>query len=282
VRVGNAACTQVQLDVYGEVLDLYATACAWGRPDKLSLWDAHRQLADWICDHWADPDSGIWEQRAREQHHVHSKVMAWVALERARQVAGDHGLDGSLDRWAANARAIRTTVLRLGWDEAGGAFRQSFEDPRPDAASLLFPSVDFLPVDDPRSLSNLARIQEELESDGLVLRFRAAEGELTAGEGAFALCSYWLVNALAAAGRVEEAVEVFDRATAGAGPLGLLSEHVEVAGGALRGNYPQAFVHAGAIAAAVNLARLGLGEAPAVESAPGRTRHLVALPAAAS
>jgi GH15 family glucan-1,4-alpha-glucosidase len=277
VRVGNAACTQVQLDVYGEVLDLYATACNWGRADKLDLWSDYRSLADWICGHWSDPDSGIWEQRAPEQHHVYSKVMAWVALDRARRVATENGLAADLDRWSASARAIRSAVLHDGWDAERGAFKQSFDDERADAANLLIPLVGFLPVDDPRALSNLACIREELETAGLVLRFRPREGELTAGEGPFTLCSFWLVNALAAAGQVEEALDVFERAVATSGPLGLFAEHLDPAGRELLGNYPQAFVHAAALSAVVNLARVGVGHAPAAQAAPSWTGHLIPL-----
>jgi len=277
VRVGNAACTQVQLDVYGEVLDVFSTACEWGREDKLERWEDFRLLADWVCDHWEEPDSGIWEQRTKEHNYVYSKVMAWVALNRARRVAGRHSLSGDLERWAANEQAIRATVFGLGWNEQLGAFKQSFDDDRVDAANLLIPLVGFIPPDDPRAHSNLARIRAELETEGLVSRFRPRENELAAGEGAFALCSFWLVNALAAAGLIDEAAETFERCSAQGSPLGLFAEHVGIPGGGLQGNYPQAFVHAAALTAAVNLARSGRGEAPAAESAPEGTAHLIPL-----
>jgi alpha,alpha-trehalase len=168
-------------------------------------------------------------------------------------------------------------VLHDGWDAERGAFKQSFDDERADAANLLIPLVGFLPVDDPRALSNLACIREELETAGLVLRFRPREGELTAGEGPFTLCSFWLVNALAAAGQVEEALDVFERAVAASGPLGLFAEHLDPAGRELLGNYPQAFVHAAALSAVVNLARVGVGHAPAAQAAPSWTGHLIPL-----
>ena len=262
VRVGNAACTQVQLDVYGEVLDLYANACARGRLDKLALWNRFSGLADWVCDHWSEPDSGIWEQRRGERHYVYSKVMAWVALDRACRVARDHTLRGDIDRWATTADAVRAAVLRDGWNTERGAFKQSFDDNRLDAANLLIPLVGFLPPDDPRSLSNLDSILEELETGGLLNRFAARADEIVAGEGAFALCSFWLVNALIAAGRIDEAFETFEQAGNHAGPLGLFAEHLDRSDGSLLGNYPQVFVHAAAISAAANLARVPASSRP--------------------
>ncbi len=272
VRVGNDACTQVQLDVYGEVLDCFATACAWGREDKLELWSRYLVLADWVVEHWQEPDDGIWEARGDPQHHVYSKVMAWVALDRALRVAGKWRLHGDLGQWALARTAIRESVLEHGWHDELGAFRQSFGSSEVDAVNLLLPLVGFIPAEDPRARSNLERIRAELEVDGLVFRNRDSS------EGAFALCSFWLVNALAHAGQIEEAASVFERAHAKASPLGLFSEEIDVGTGALLGNIPQSFVHAGALTAAVNLARVGpLGDAPAAEDAPPGIAHLVPL-----
>jgi GH15 family glucan-1,4-alpha-glucosidase len=277
VRVGNAACTQTQLDIYGEVLDCFSTAAAWGRTEKLSLWEDYRPLADWICVHWERPDAGIWELRGADRHYVHSKVMAWVALDRAIRDAEQYGLPGEVARWRLNADLIHRDVLAQGWDAEAGAFRQSYDGGGVDAANLLLGVVGFLPPADPRVLSNLDRTRAALGDGGLLVRFHD-DGDV-AGEGAFTLCSFWLVNALAAAGRVDEAAEAFEDVLArGSSPLGLLSEEVDPTSGALLGNHPQCFVHAGLVSAAVNLARAGgIGEAPAARDAPAGNAHLVAL-----
>ena len=274
VRIGNEACTQIQLDVYGDVLECFSTAHAWGRSDKLELWSDYRPLADWICTHWQRPDNGIWELRGPERHFTHSKLMAGVALDRAVRVATERGLPADLDRWRANAEAIREVVLRDGWSDERGAFKQSFEDERPDAANLLVPLVGLLPGDDPRVLSNLERTIAELTEDGLVYRFRGRG--LHDGEATFTLCSCWLVNALAASGRADEAVAAFDSILARATPLGLLAEEIVAATGEHLGNFPQAFAHAALVTAAVNLSRAaGVGDAPASEAARAATAHLV-------
>lgn len=277
VRIGNAACTQTQLDVYGDVLDCFSTSFVWGRSDKLELWEDYRPLADWICIHWEEADSGIWELRGDDRHYVYSKVMAWVALDRAIRTAESKGLPGNLERWRINAALIHASVLEHGWSDELGGFKQAYDVACLDASALLVPLVGFLPSDDARVVSNLERTLDELGTDGLMYRFGGGvpgEGE---GEGAFALCSFWLVNALAAAGRVDEAAEVFERVLARRSPLGLLSEEIDPGSGELLGNYPQAFVHAGLLSAAVNLARAGgIGEAPASNHAPAGTAHLVA------
>jgi len=275
VRVGNAACAQTQLDVYGDVLDCFSTASVWGRSDKLELWKDYRPLADWICVHWEEPDSGIWELRGEDRHYVYSKVMAWVALDRAIRTAESKGLPGDLERWRLNKALIHASVCEQGWSDGLGGFKQAYDVERLDASALVVPLVGFLPPDDPRVASNLERTLDELATDGLVYRY--ADGDPGEQEGAFALCSFWLVNAFAAAGRIDEAAETFERVLARRSPLGLLSEEIDPSSGELLGNYPQSFVHAGLLSAAVNLARAGgLGEAPASNHAPAGTAHLVA------
>ncbi len=278
VRVGNAACTQVQIDVYGEVLDAFSTSCAWGRSEKLELWEDYRPLADWVCVHWQRPDNGIWELRAEERHYVHSKLLAWVALDRAIRTAVEHRLAGDLGLWRKNERLLSEWILAHGWSDELGAFRRSAGEERLDVTNLLVPMVGFLPPDDPRVRSNLERTRAELATGEpeLLYRFRAhGDDRHHEGEGAFLLGSFWLVNALAADGRAEEAVALFERLTTRASPLGLYAEEIDPASGELLGNMPQAFVHAGALSAAVNLARAaGVGSAPASGHAPAGTAHL--------
>jgi len=209
VRVGNAACFQEQLDIYGSVLDCFTTAASWGREEKLELWEHNRPLAEWICAHWPDEDHGPWELRGRPASYVYSDVMAWTALDRASRVAAEKGLEANVERWRATMAAIRECVLTRGWSERLGAFCQSLDHERLDAANLLLPLVGFLSADDPRALSNLERIQAELAVDGLVYRF-LPRGEEPA-EGAFTVCAFWLVDALVHARRVEEAAALFER-----------------------------------------------------------------------
>jgi GH15 family glucan-1,4-alpha-glucosidase len=276
VRVGNAACRQTQLDVYGEVMECFASVCAWGRRDKLAMWPRFRALADRVCAHWREPDSGLWEVRGEEREYVHSKVMAWVAVDRALRIAGSNELDGRLDDWAATREAIRAWVLQDGWSERLQSFRQTPDADELDAANLLVPLVGFLEPDDPRTLATIDRIVAELGEDGLLYRFHGREG-------AFTTCSFWLVSALAAAGRVEEAAATYERLSSRSSPLGPYSEELDPATGTLLANLPQAFAHAASITAAINLARAGrdLGAAPASLDAPPGTAHLVPVAAQA-
>jgi GH15 family glucan-1,4-alpha-glucosidase len=277
VRVGNAACTQLQLDVHGQLLDAYTTLLAWGREDKLESWPRYCELADWTCAHWHEPDHGIWEIRGSKRHYVYSKVMAWVALERARSLAEREGLPGNIGRWRSTAERIRASVLEHGWNADAQAFRQSYEDDRLDAANLLIPLVGFLDPHDHRARETLRATRRELEMNGLVHRFASRPGEVTEGEGAFAATSFWLVNALVQAGEVDEAAHVFEDAVSRTVPLGLLSEEIDVTTGVLLGNFPQALSHASLISAAVNLARAGLGSAPEAGDAAPETAHLVSV-----
>jgi alpha,alpha-trehalase len=258
VRVGNGAWDQTQLDVYGELMN-----AIWLYRDKLG--DLHPEiqqfvsdLADAAADRWTERDAGMWEMRGEHQHHLGSKVMCWVALDRAVKLAprlGMHG--GKADRWAAERDRIRAAVLERGWSERRGAYAQAFDSDELDAAALLMPLVGFLPATDPRMRATIDAIARDLTEGGLVLRYRNTDGlnvdGLEGEEGTFVLCSFWLVSALAQAGEVDRAQQLFDALTGYANDLGLLAEEVETATGELLGNHPQAFSHIGLIIAAAHL-----------------------------
>lgn len=264
VRVGNAAARQFQLDIYGEVLD---SIHIWRKNHRMTegMWELCRRLATHVCDRWRDPDHGVWEMRARPRHFVFSKVMAWVALDRAVRIAEDLGLDGDVERWRDEREAVREDVLEKGWSEARDAFVQHYETDRMDAANLVLPLVRFLPADDRRVQATVDRIREELASPaGLVHRYRLDDG-LAGGEGAFWVSSFQLAQALALGGRQQEAVDVFEECIRHAGPLGLFSEQVDPDTGEMLGNFPQAFTHIGLVNAAYVIARARRAEEPAHE-----------------
>jgi len=253
VRVGNGAWAQPQLDVYGELLD-----AAFRLREQLGdLEPATRTflagLADAAASQWRQPDNGIWEVRGEARHFLYSKVMCWVALDRAVAMADQLHATDRVERWAAEADTIRDAVLAQGWNEQVGAFTQSFGAPELDAAALMLPIVGFLPAADPRVLSTAELIAERLTDDrGLVYRYQADAGVdgLSGGEGTFLLCTFWLARVLAMAGRAREAREVFERAVGYVSDLGLLAEEVDPATGDQLGNFPQAFSHIGLINAA--------------------------------
>lgn len=264
VRVGNAAADQFQLDIYGEVLD---SIHIWRKKHRMTegMWELCRRLAAHVCDRWRDRDHGIWEVRGGRQHYVFSKVMAWVALDRAVRIADDLDLDGEVDRWREEREAIRQVVLGRGWSEQREAFVQHFGSDWMDAANLALPLVRFLPSDDPQIQATVDRIREELGvGDGLVYRYRHDDG-LDGDEGAFWMSSFQLAQALALGGRHQEATEVFEAAVRHAGPLGLFSEQVDPETGRMLGNFPQAFTHIGLINAAHVIARARRSEEPAHE-----------------
>jgi len=253
VRIGNGAFTQFQPDIYGELLDT-----AWlyhkngGEIDDV-FWELCAGIVDVVEERWERPDHGIWEIRDDPRHFTHSKVMAWVAVDRAIRLARARGLPADLERWTRLRRDMRTRIEAEGVDPDTGAFVQSFGDTALDAANLLIPLVRFLPADDPRVRATFERIERELTEDGLVLRYRADDG-LPGGEGAFVICSFWLVDNLAQAGETERARELFERLAGFANDLGLLAEEVDPRTGEHLGNFPQAFSHVGLIGAAINLA----------------------------
>jgi GH15 family glucan-1,4-alpha-glucosidase len=254
VRVGNGAWGQTQLDVYGELLNsLYLY--------RNQLGDLHMEIQRFVADlantaagRWRETDAGMWEMRGEPRHHLSSKVLCWVALDRAIALAPQLGMHADVERWTAERDEIREAVLTRGWSEARRAYAQSFDSDELDAAQLLMPILGFLPATDERMRSTIDAIADELTEDGLVLRYRNEEGlnadGLTGEEGTFVICSFWLVSALAKAGEVERAEELFDKLVSYANDLGLLAEEVDTASGELLGNFPQAFSHIGLITAA--------------------------------
>ena len=255
VRVGNAASGQLQLDVYGEVLDAMDVARSLGMEPDPSAWRIQRHIMDWLESNWREPDEGLWEVRGPRRRFTHSKVMAWVAADRAVR-AVESGLEGDATRWRRLAADIHEEVCREGYDAARGTFTQYYGSAALDASLLLIPKVGFLPASDPRVAGTVDAVRRELCRDGLVLRYvpdeDAADG-LPPGEGAFLPCSFWLVDDLALLGRREEAHELFERLLSLRNDVGLLSEEYDVASGRLVGNFPQAFSHLALVASARSL-----------------------------
>jgi GH15 family glucan-1,4-alpha-glucosidase len=247
VRVGNAAWDQAQLDVMGEVLDL-----AHRFADQLDPLDDRAQsllqwLADEAADTWTSADAGMWEARDEERHYLTSKVMCWVALDRAVQLAPLLGEGARPARWAEIRDQIRRTVLDEGWNDELGAFTGAFGSDHLDASVLLLPLVGFIDAGDDRMRSTIRAIERHLARDGLVYRW---DGDTNG----FVLCTYWLIECLALAGEVERARELFESLTSRANDLGLFAEQIEPASGEHTGNFPQAFSHVGLINAAWRLA----------------------------
>jgi GH15 family glucan-1,4-alpha-glucosidase len=255
VRIGNAAAGQIQLDVYGEVLDaLYVGRRAGLAPDA-SGWALECALVDHLEAIWDQPDDGIWEVRGGRRHFTHSKVMAWVAFDRAVRSAEEFGLEAPLDRWCAVRDKIHDEVCERGFDPAQNAFVQSYGSTALDASLLLVPLVGFLPADDPRVRGTLAAIERGLIRDGFVLRYDTGSGAdgLPPGEGAFLACSFWLVDNYVQQGRDDDARALFTRLLALRNDVGLLAEEYDPAAQRLVGNFPQAFSHLALINSAHNL-----------------------------
>jgi GH15 family glucan-1,4-alpha-glucosidase len=259
VRIGNGAATQKQMDVFGEVLDcihLYRRqGCfeRYGETLEGPLWDMMRTLVDHVCEHWQEPDSGIWEVRGGLRHFVYSKVMCWVALDRGIRAAEQLDLEADLPRWRIVRDQIRADVLSRGYNTAIGAFTQSYDDTVLDASNLLLPLVGFIAPDDPRMRSTVDRTMEKLTDErGFVYRYLAEDG-LPGSEGTFAMCTFWLVDNLAMQGRIVEARSLFDRLLSYGGRLGLFSEEIDTNNNVALGNYPQAFTHIALINSAYNL-----------------------------
>ncbi len=257
VRVGNAASEQLQLDVYGEVLDaLYQTRLHGAAPDD-DVWSLTRALLDWLEEGWRQPDAGIWEVRGPSRHFTHSKVMAWVAFDRAVRECEEFGRDGPVERWRAVRDEIRAQVLERAWCETKRAFAQSYDSDRLDASVLLMPLVGFLPALDERVVSTVDAIRRELSVDGLLLRYRSEEGDvdgLPAGEGVFLPCSFWLAQVLALQGRTSEARELFELLLDLRNDVGLLAEEYDPVARRQLGNFPQAFTHLALVGTAITLA----------------------------
>ncbi|KWT91637.1 MULTISPECIES: glycoside hydrolase family 15 protein [unclassified Variovorax] len=254
VRVGNAAARQFQLDVYGEVMDTLHLARAAGLATEPHVWRIQRALLDFLDTHWREPDEGIWEIRGPRRHFTHSKVMAWVAFDRAVKAVEHFGLDGPIDAWRRTRDAIHAQVCDAGFDARRNSFVQYYGASALDASLLLIPLVGFLPPDDARVRATVDAIQRELMAGGLVLRYATATGvdNLPPGEGAFLPCSFWLADSLALTGRRDEAEALFERLLTLRNDVGLLSEEFDPHTGRMLGNFPQALTHM----ALVNTARL--------------------------
>ncbi|MBA2754000.1 MAG: glycoside hydrolase family 15 protein [Chloroflexia bacterium] len=258
VRIGNGAWDQRQIDVYGELIDGFWFYHHWMRTHgrvlevRDDVWRLICGTADYICTIWRDTDQGIWEIRGEPRHFVYSKVMCWVGLDRAIQFAALHEPGRDTGRWQREREAIRADVLEHGWSETAGAFTMAYGTDELDAANLRMPLVGFLPADDPRMAATIDAIQADLGAGGLILRYRAEDG-LEGGEGAFSICSFWLVDCLTAMGRIDEARDLFDRMLGYANDLGLYAEQVDPGSGAALGNFPQAFTHLALIDAGIDL-----------------------------
>ena len=258
VRVGNGASDQFQLDVYGEVMDVLHQARRHEiEPDEES-WALERVLLANLERRWQEPDEGIWEVRGPRRHFTHSKVMAWVAMDRAVKAVEDFGRQGEVERWRRVRDEIHAEVLERGYDDELGSFVQSYDSKRLDASLLTIPLFGFLPPDDPRVRGTLEAVRRELLVDGFVQRYRHDEevedvDGLPPGEGAFFLCSFWFVDNLVLLGELDEAKEMFERLLALRNDLGLLSEEYDPTAKRLVGNFPQAFSHIGLINTALLL-----------------------------
>jgi GH15 family glucan-1,4-alpha-glucosidase len=257
VRIGNAAHNQLQLDVYGEVMDAAHQARRSGLATHESGWKVHRKLLEHLARIWREPDEGIWEVRGGRKQFTHSKVMAWVAFDRAIKSAEMFGFEGPIEHWRKIREEIREATCAHGFDHELGTFVQHFGSKEVDASLLLMPSVGFLPADDPRIKGTIAAIERELVVDGLVARYKTHTGVdgLEPGEGAFLACSFWLCDAYILQGRRAEAEQLFRRLVALCNDVGLLSEEYDCRTRRLAGNFPQAFSHVGLVNTAFNLTR---------------------------
>ncbi|MEO8524829.1 MAG: glycoside hydrolase family 15 protein [Caldimonas sp.] len=254
VRIGNAASTQFQLDVYGEVMDTLHLARAAGIEAEPHVWQIQVALLEFLSRRWRDPDEGIWEMRGPRRHFVHSKVMAWVAFDRGIKDAEALGLDGPVDDWRRTRDEIHAQVCDAGFDVERNTFVQHYGSSELDASLLLVALVGFLPPEDGRVRGTIAAIERTLVVDGLVMRYATESGvdHLPAGEGAFLPCTFWLADALAVTGRRPEAEALFEKLLARCNDVGLLAEEVDPRTGHMLGNFPQALTHL----ALVNTARL--------------------------
>jgi len=254
VRIGNGAYNQLQLDIYGELMDAVYLFNKHGAPIGFDLWLNLRRCIDWVCDNWHRPDEGIWEVRGGRQHFVYSKVMSWVALDRAIRLADKRSFPAPRQRWLETRDEIYEEIMRQGWSEERQSFVQAYGSSTLDAANLTMPLVFFLAPSDPRMTATLDATMKHLMSDSLVYRYVVDEaGDGLAGEeGTFSICTFWLVEALTRAGRTDEARLIFEKMLTYANHLGLYSEEIGPRGEAL-GNFPQAFTHLALISAAFNL-----------------------------
>ncbi|MGC4111657.1 MAG: glycoside hydrolase family 15 protein [Nocardioides sp.] len=257
VRIGNGAVDQVQTDVFGEIMLALEAARDSGLGQTDDAWRLQQLLLDHLADHWQEPDRGMWEIRGEPRHFTHSRVMVWVAFDRAVEAVEKHGLEGDVDRWRDLRDRVREEVLTRGFDEERRTFRQHYDTDEVDAALLMLPLVGFLDGDDPRMLGTIDAIEHDLMRDDLLLRYRTSSGidGLSGDEHPFLACSFWLVSAYALAGRDDDARALFDRLCDLTNDVGLLSEEYDAHQGRMIGNFPQALSHLTLVHAALRLRR---------------------------
>ena len=258
VRIGNAAHTQLQLDMFGEIMDVHHQARRGGLTTNDSGWDAQIKFLEHLTRIWRQPDQGIWEMRGPAQHFTYSKTMAWVAFDRSIKSAESFGLEGPLDDWRRLRDEICDDVCTRGYNDKLGTFVQAYGSDQLDASLLLLPCVGFLPVNDPRIAGTVAAIERTLVRNGLVMRYstRNVDDALPPGEGAFLACSFWLVDVYILQGRLDEAETLFRRLVGLCNEVGLLSEEYDPGSKRLIGNFPQAFSHVALVSSAYNLTRV--------------------------
>jgi GH15 family glucan-1,4-alpha-glucosidase len=258
VRIGNAAHTQLQLDMFGEIMDVHHQARRAGLSTNESGWDAQIKFLEHLARIWRKPDSGIWEMRSPAQHFTYSKVMAWVAFDRAIKSAENFGLEGPCDDWRKLRDEICDDVCTRAYNQKLGTFVQAYDSDQLDASLLLLPCVGFLPVSDPRIAATIKAVETRLIRNGLVMRYSTDEVEdaLPPGEGAFLACSFWLVDVYTLQERLEEAEILFRRLIGLCNEVGLLSEEYDPSSKRLIGNFPQAFSHVALVNSAYNLTRV--------------------------
>jgi GH15 family glucan-1,4-alpha-glucosidase len=257
VRIGNGAAAQLQLDVYGELIDALYQACKGGLAGHDIAWSLQRALLAHLEKVWVQPDAGLWEIRSPPRHFTYSKIMAWVAFDRAVKMVEAFGVDGPVERWRELCERIRADVCARGFSRKRNAFVQCYGSEQLDASLLLIPITGFLPADDPRVVSTTEAIRRDLTVDGLVLRYRTGESAdgLPPGEGVFLACSFWLADNLCMQGRWDEARELFERLVALTNDVGLLAEEYDPAARRFLGNFPQAFSHVALVNTALNLSQ---------------------------
>ncbi|HSK20935.1 MAG TPA: glycoside hydrolase family 15 protein [Longimicrobiales bacterium] len=255
VRVGNAAARQFQLDIFGEVIDALYQARRMGMQYDETAWSTQRAMLDFLESVWQEPDEGIWEVRGPRRHFTHSKMMAWVAFDRAVKTVEQFGLEGPVDRWRRIRDEIHAQVCDRGFDADKGAFTQAYGSKNLDASVLLMTLVGFLPPTDARVQGTVSAIERDLMEDGLVLRYRTSEADdgLPPGEGVFLACSFWLADNYALMGRTDDACALFEKLLSLRNDVGLLAEEYDTKRGRLLGNFPQAFSHVGLVNTAYNL-----------------------------
>jgi GH15 family glucan-1,4-alpha-glucosidase len=258
VRVGNAAVGHLQLDIYGELMDSIYLCDKYGTPLSYGMWKEVSRMLDWLASHWDQPDQSIWEVRGCRKHFTYSKLQCWVALDRGVRLARKRSFPTEGDEWRRQRNRIYREIMEKGWNSELNSFVQYWGSGTADAALLMLPLMLFISPQDPRMLSTIERVRKELASDSLVRRYSTAEAApdgLPGGEGFFTVCSFWLVEAMARAGQLEEAQLLFEKLLSYSNHLGLFSEEIGMQGQML-GNYPQALTHLGLISAAFKLNQL--------------------------